>query len=69
MSLTERKMRIQNFNITMPRRKLSDAERWQPLGLVKAGITYRRVGENLNCFKINQLMICYNEFRYAQIKK
>jgi hypothetical protein len=37
----------------MPRRKLSDTERWQAIGLIKAGITYRRVGENLNCIKIN----------------
>jgi hypothetical protein len=46
MSLTKR-------NITMPSRKLSDAERWQAIGLIKAGITHRRVGENLNYIKIN----------------
>jgi hypothetical protein len=37
----------------MPRRKLSDAERWQAIGLIKAGIAHWRVGENLNCIKIN----------------
>jgi hypothetical protein len=37
----------------MPRRKLSDTETWQVIGLIKAGIMHRRVGENLNCIKIN----------------
>jgi hypothetical protein len=37
----------------MPHRKLSDAERWQAIGLIKGGIMHRRVGENLNCIKIN----------------
>jgi hypothetical protein len=37
----------------MPRRKLSDAERWQAIGLTNAGITHIRVGENLNFIKMN----------------
>jgi hypothetical protein len=53
MSLTEREKGIQNFNLTVPRRRLSDAERQQTIGLIKAGITHRKVGENLNCIKIN----------------
>ncbi|XP_061196656.1 uncharacterized protein LOC133204931 [Saccostrea echinata] len=32
----------------MPRRKLSDAERWQAIGMVRTGMTYRRVGEHFN---------------------
>jgi transposase len=32
----------------MPRRKLSDAERWQAIGMIQTGMTYRRVGEYLN---------------------
>jgi hypothetical protein len=39
----------------MPCRKLWDAERWQAIGLIKTGITHRRVGENLNCIKIKLL--------------
>jgi hypothetical protein len=31
----------------MPRRKLSDAERWQTIGMIKAGMAYR-VGEYLD---------------------
>jgi hypothetical protein len=54
MSLTKRKKGIfKDFNITMPLRKLSDTERWQATGLIKAGITHRRVGENLNCITMN----------------
>jgi hypothetical protein len=30
---------------------VSDAERWKAIGLIKGGITYRRVGKNLNCVK------------------
>jgi hypothetical protein len=37
----------------MLRRKLSDVERWQAIELMKAGITHRGVGENLNCIRIN----------------
>jgi hypothetical protein len=37
----------------MPHRKLSDTERWEAIGLIKAGITHRRVGENLNCVAMN----------------
>jgi hypothetical protein len=33
----------------MPHQRLSDTERWQAIELVKAGITHRRVSENLNC--------------------
>jgi hypothetical protein len=33
----------------MLHRKLSDTERWQAIGLIKAGIKHRRVGENLTC--------------------
>jgi hypothetical protein len=36
----------------MPHRKLSDAEFRQAIGLIKAGIMHRRVGENLNCIRI-----------------
>jgi hypothetical protein len=32
----------------MPHRKLSDTKHWQAIGLIKAGITQRRVGENYN---------------------
>jgi hypothetical protein len=32
----------------MPHRKLSDTEGWQVIGLIKAGIMQRRVGENYN---------------------
>jgi hypothetical protein len=45
MSSAERK----NFNITMLHRKLSDTD----IGLIKAGIKHRRVGENLNFFTMN----------------
>jgi hypothetical protein len=53
MSLTETKKGILNFNITMPRRKPADAERWQAIGLIKVKIMHRRVGGKLNCIKIN----------------
>ncbi|XP_061191699.1 uncharacterized protein LOC133199913 [Saccostrea echinata] len=32
----------------MPRRKLSDAERWQAIGMVRTGMMYRRIGEHFN---------------------
>jgi hypothetical protein len=50
MSSAERKKGIQNFNITMLHRKLSDTEGWQAIGLIKAGIKHRRVDENFNFF-------------------
>jgi hypothetical protein len=34
-------------------RKLSDNERWQAIGLIKAGIEHRRAGEKLNIFTMN----------------
>jgi hypothetical protein len=37
----------------MPCQKLSDAEHWQAIELIKAGITHGRVDENLNCIKMN----------------
>jgi hypothetical protein len=35
--------------------KLSDTERWQAIGLIKAEINHRRVGENLKAF-YNELL-------------
>jgi hypothetical protein len=37
----------------MLHRKLSDTERWQAIGLIKAGIKHRRVGENFSFFTMN----------------
>jgi hypothetical protein len=39
MSSAERKKK--GINITMLHRKLSDTERWQAIGLIKAGIKHR----------------------------
>ena len=32
----------------MARRKLSDAERWQAVGLVSGGMSYRQIAERFN---------------------
>jgi hypothetical protein len=37
----------------MLHQKLSDTERWQAIGLIKAGIKHWRVGENLNFFTMD----------------
>jgi transposase len=32
----------------MARRKLSDAERWQAVGMIRSGISYRHIAEQFN---------------------
>jgi transposase-like protein len=39
---------LQNSSFNITRRKLSDTERWQAVGMVRGGMSYRQTAERFN---------------------